>query len=155
MVTKPHRQELISRIVRERPIRSQHELRSALAANRVTVNQATLSRDMQEMGLIKGPGGYMFPPPSMAFAGASAHRDASVLEGMLRREMRWIDHSGNTVVLRTDAGHANALAVEIDRSRMDDVLGTLAGDDTIFVLTKQGRAAAKLARRLRDMASVS
>ena len=154
MVTKPHRQELISRIVRERPIRSQHDLRQALAANRVIVNQATLSRDLQEMGLIKGPGGYMFPPPSMTLSNVAGGRDASVLEGMLRREMRWIDHSGNTVVLRTDAGHANALAVEIDRSRMDDVLGTLAGDDTIFVLAKRGKAAARLARRLREMASV-
>ena len=125
MVTKPHRQELISRIVRERPIRSQHELRSALSANRVTVNQATLSRDLQEMGLIKGPGGYVFPPPSMAMVGG-ADRDVSVLEGMLRREMRWIDHSGNTVVLRTgdiDALDQHLAQHNVQRGRVEDMGG--------------------------------
>jgi transcriptional regulator of arginine metabolism len=149
MITKPHRHEMIARLVHERPIQSQHELREALASNRVSVNQATLSRDLQEMGVLKGPNGYMLPPASLA-----TDRGAASLANRLRRELRWIDYSGNTVVLRTDAGHANALAVEIDRSRMDEVLGTIAGDDTIFVLAKRGRPAAGLARTFRDMASL-
>ena len=147
MLTKPRRQDLIARLVHERPMQSQHDLLTALAAKSVRVNQATLSRDLQEMGVLKGPAGYVLPSQ----VGTSA--DEQSLAARLRRELKSIDHSGNTVVIRTDAGHANALAVEMDRARLEDVLGTIAGDDTIFVVVRRGRSAARLARRFRDMAS--
>lgn len=150
MVTKPRRQDLIARLVHERPIQSQQDLLEALAAKRVRVNQATLSRDLQEMGVLKGPTGYILPADT-----ASLDHGEQSLSSILRRELRSIEYSGNTMVLRTDAGHANALAVQIDRARLDDALGTIAGDDTIFVVVKRGRSAARLTRRFRDLASPS
>ena len=150
MVTKPRRRDLIAQLVHARPIQSQQELQEALAAKRVRVNQATLSRDLQDMGVLKGPAGYVLPTDP-----ATVDTSKQSLSNMLRRELRSIEYSGNTVVLRTDAGHANALAVELARSRLDDILGTIAGDDTIFGLIQRDRSAARLTRRLRDMASVS
>ena len=153
MLTKPRRHDLIARLVAERTIQSQHDLLTALATKRVQVNQATLSRDLQEMGVLKGPEGYLLPSQLGLPAQPSAARTEDALSARFRRELRSIEYSGNTVVMRTDAGHANALAVEIDRSRFEDVLGTIAGDDTIFILVRRGKSAARLTRRFREMAS--
>jgi transcriptional regulator of arginine metabolism len=78
--------------------------------------------------------------------------DDPTLQRMLRRELRAIEAAGNLVVIRTDAGHASALAVEFDRVRPRDVLGTIAGDDTIFLATRSGSAATRLVRRVRSRA---
>ena len=168
MATKAQRHERIARIIQEHTIWSQHELADRLARAGYAVTQATLSRDLTRMGVLKGPAGYVLP--EMAAVGASAmdhrrgatviaghaagagvneERDA-MLERALRRELRAIDAAGNLIVIRTDAGHANALAIEIDRIRMPDVLGTIAGDDTVFLALRSAAAAGRLARRFRS-----
>jgi transcriptional regulator of arginine metabolism len=149
MLTKPRRRELIARLVREQSIASQSELQERLAAKRIAVTQATLSRDLSALGVLKGPNGYQLPGDDHDSDG-----DATALRRALQRELRWVDYSGTTVMLRTETGHADALAVEIDRAHVDEVLGTIAGDDTIFVLVRRGRSAVRLAGRFRNLASL-
>jgi transcriptional regulator of arginine metabolism len=169
MITRPQRHERIARIIQEHTIWSQQELAERLAKAGFAVTQATLSRDLTRMGVLKGPAGYVLP--EMAAAGATAvnHRRGAMavaghaagagvneerdmlLERALRRELRAIDAAGNLIVIRTDAGHANALAVEIDRIRMPEVLGTIAGDDTVFLALRSAAAAGRIARRFRSV----
>jgi transcriptional regulator of arginine metabolism len=148
MLTKARRHAVIEQLVREHSIASQTELQQRLASKRIDVTQATLSRDLQVLGVLKGPQGYQLP------AEADVETDASTLKRTLQRELRWVDYSGETVMLRTDFGHANALAVELDRAHMPEILGTIAGDDTIFILVRRGRSARTLANRFRNLASL-
>ena len=148
--TKAQRREAIVRLVRERTIHSQEELQQELAAIRIRVTQATLSRDLRDLGMFKGPDGYV-----LREVAAGTPPAEEVLRRSLRRELRWIDYSANIVLLRTDAGHANALAVEIDRARLPEVLGTLAGDDTIFVIVKRAQSSNRFVKRLQAMASAA
>lgn len=146
MVTKALRHERIAGLVKDRPVKSQQELARLLGKAGVRVTQATLSRDLQELGVLKGPDGYILSD-SIQINGSSE----GVIEQTLRRELRAVDYSGNLVVLRTDAGHANALAVAIDRARLPEVLGTIAGDDTILVVVSRSHSASSFVKRLRSM----
>ncbi len=170
MATKAQRHERIARIIQEHTVWSQHELADRLARAGFAVTQATLSRDLTRMGVLKGPAGYVLPEMAATGAGAGAWTHAwgkggavagagvneerdLMLERTLRRELRAIDAAGNLIVIRTDAGHANALAVEIDRIRMPEILGTIAGDDTVFLALRSATAAGRLARRFRSVTS--
>jgi transcriptional regulator of arginine metabolism len=162
MINRPQRHERIARIIQEHAIWSQQELADRLAKAGFAVTQATLSRDLARMGVLKGPAGYVLPEMAAARAMPGPHRGGhaagagvieerdAMLERALRRELRAIDAAGNLIVIRTDAGHANALAVEIDRIRMPEVLGTIAGDDTVFLALRSAAAAGRLARRFRS-----
>lgn len=151
MVTKAQRHERIARLVQGQVIYSQQELQEMLAKAGIAVTQATLSRDLSSMGVLKGPGGYVLPSVNAAAAAAPGESAEALLQRTLRREMRGIDTGGNLVVIRTDVGHANVLAVELDRVHPSEVLGSIAGDDTIFLATRSSAAAAKLARRLKEL----
>lgn len=154
MITKAQRHERIARLVQGQVIYSQQELQELLAKSGIEVTQATLSRDMTSMGVLKGPGGYVLPGNGVAAATAAAapgDNAEALLRRTLRREMRGIDTGGSLVVIRTDVGHANVLAVELDRVHPREVLGSIAGDDTIFLATRSNAAAAKLARRLKEL----
>lgn len=151
MLTKSQRHERISRLVQSQVVYSQQELQDLLRKAGVDVTQATLSRDLAAMGVLKGPNGYVLPGSPAAVAAAPGDSTEALLQRTLRREMRGIDVGGNLVVIRTDVGHASVLAVELDRARPDEVLGTIAGDDTIFLATRGNMAAAKLARRLKNL----
>ncbi len=151
MVTKAQRHERIARLVQGQVIYSQQELQEMLAKAGIAVTQATLSRDLSSMGVLKGPGGYVLPGVNAAAAAAPGESAEALLQRTLRREMRGIDTGGSLVVIRTDVGHANVLAVELDRVHPSEVLGSIAGDDTIFLATRSSAAAAKLARRLKEL----
>jgi transcriptional regulator of arginine metabolism len=149
-VTKPQRLERIARLIHEHRIHSQQELQQRLAHAGVEVTQATLSRDLQQLGVLKGAAGYMFPAQASGTVAAVVETlDHPRLQHTLRRELRGVEAAGNLVIVRTAAGHANALAVEIDRARPPEVLGTIAGDDTIFLAVRSGGGAARLARKFR------
>lgn len=161
MALQAQRHERIARIIQEHTIWSQQELQQRLAKAGFEVTQATLSRDLTHMGVLKGPHGYILPatagtggPAEMALTGNGAEDEAdAMLQRTLRRELRAIDAAGNLVIVRTAAGHANALAVEIDRARPAEILGSIAGDDTIFLATRSDNAAMRLVRKFRSLTS--
>jgi len=144
---KAQRHAAILRLVREHSIPSQERLRSLLAHAGFDVTQATLSRDIHELGLVKQPvaGGmpaYAAPPDETV--------PAPTLTGFLHTLLLRSDGVGPLLVLRTPTGGASALAAALDREAWPEVLGTLAGDDTVLIVTRGPAARRKLARRLAD-----
>ena len=140
------RQRIIEQIAGQGVI-SQQELLDRLAADGIVTTQATLSRDLHELGVSKGPGGYVLPDTPGA-----PSVDGPSLDRALRRTLISVDRSAATVVLRTPPGHANGLALEIDRAQPEGVVGTIAGDDTVFVATASVSRARDLVRRFGTMA---
>jgi len=158
-MSKRARQNLIQTILREAQIASQEELRQALAARGVEVAQATLSRDLRELGVVKGAGGYLLPEATANghARGASANGAGgrSPLERAVREYLVAATSAGNLVVVRTGPGRAQPVALELDLAPPPGVLGTVAGDDTIFIATATPGASARLAARLGEMAGLS
>ena len=157
--TKSARQRKIVDLLESTPIRSQTELADRLAAAGVTVTQATLSRDLLDLDAVKvrTPDGalvYAVPaeggdrtPVAARGSSASGARLARLAVDLLVSA----DSSGNLVVLRTPPGAAQLLASALDKAELDDVLGTIAGDDTVLVIGR-GVDGTGLARRLLDLA---
>jgi transcriptional regulator of arginine metabolism len=150
--TKTARHARIVTLIRSRSIRAQTELADLLAAEGVPVTQATLSRDLEELGAVKvraadGPPAYMIPEDGHA-ALRPAHDAPARLQRLLRELLTSADHSGNLVVLRTPPGAAQYLASALDRSGLPDVVGTIAGDDTIVVIARETSPAASTAGRV-------
>jgi transcriptional regulator of arginine metabolism len=147
MTTKFDRQGAILRLVQDHPVSTQEELAEALRQEGLDAVQATISRDIAQLGLVKvrdqaGRLAYALP------GGADLDR-LSELTSALRRWAVSLDASGNLLVVHTPPGHANALAQAIDQARLPDVLGTIAGDDTITVIAREGVLGADLERELR------
>ncbi|MGV1010326.1 MAG: arginine repressor [Dermatophilaceae bacterium] len=146
------RQSRVSQLLREHPIRSQGELLERLAADGIDVTQATLSRDLVELGAGKVRRGgslvYAIPEPGEATRGEAT---SARLQRTVEELLVTADVSGNLVVLRTPPGAAQYLASAIDQSHLVDVLGTIAGDDTILVIATGTDSGARLARDLLAM----
>ena len=145
-VTKVARQRRIIDLVRRTPVRSQTELARLLAEDGLVVTQATLSRDLEELGATKvrtGDGGlvYSVDPDT---GRASGDRLAKVLADLLVSA----EPSANLVVLRTPPGGAHLLASALDRAQVEDVIGSVAGDDTVLLVTKRANGGAAVARQL-------
>ena len=142
--TKAFRHDRIAAALRRGAVRSQTELAALLAADGVAVTQATLSRDLVELGAVKvrdGEGGLVYALP--AEGGDRTPRPGPAQEVLDARLARWCEEllvsaeaSANLVVLRTPPGAAQFLASAIDHSTMPAVLGTLAGDDTVLVISR-------------------
>ncbi len=149
--TKVARLGLITELIRSQQVRSQPELSALLAAEGVAVTQATLSRDLEELGAAKlrgvdgGPGSYVIPEDGAPrpMSGGTSRLDRLLGELLLSHSA-----SGNLAVLRTPPGAAQFLASAIDRAALGDVVGTIAGDDTILVVAREGLSGAELAARL-------
>jgi transcriptional regulator of arginine metabolism len=139
---KGFRQAQILELVEREEVHSQQELRARLKKRGIETTQATLSRDIQELGLVKRAADGAYARPSQAAAPVASPADP------LRRQMsvllRGVERVDQMLVLRTDPGQAQALGIAIDRVRMREIAGTVAGDDTIFVLCR-GRSAAEAA----------
>lgn len=148
------RREEILRIVRETAVHSQDELLAALRTQGFTVTQPTLSRDLRELGLVKTPNGYVSPEslaPVAAFAPrVIEHR----FEQLIRDTVLSADAALNLVVLKTPVAAAQPLAVAIDSTDVEDAMGTIGGDDTIFVAFRTTEAAAAFARRVHEIAGL-
>ena len=141
------RQEIIVDLVRAGTVRSQAELQQLLRKRGIVVAQPTLSRDLRELGLAKTPRGYLAPQGAvMQFA------PAAMREEKLRRALRGFALSvvpaGSLVVVKTPPASAHPVARALDEAELAGVVGTIAGDDTVFVATPGERAARALARRL-------
>lgn len=163
--TKAGRHALIAQILARSAVRSQSELRAALAAHGVRTTQATLSRDLDELRAekVRGPGGeqvYALPAEGADPSDRDRGRGrTSEQEQIAARLQRWCaevlvtaDTTANQVVLRTPPGAAQLLASAIDHSVLPGVLGCIAGDDTVLVLTRDTAGAEALAHRLLDLA---
>jgi transcriptional regulator of arginine metabolism len=157
--TRAARHDRIVSILAARAVRSQAELADALEASGFSVTQATLSRDLDELGAVKlrSPDGglpiYVVPEDGSPLTARTADDDPPArLARLLGELLVSAEASANLVVLRTPPGASNFLASALDRARLPDVLGTIAGDDTILVVARDRRGGDKLARRLLDMA---
>ena len=141
------RQERIARILGSGTISSQKELVRRLRGERIRVSQATLSRDLHELGVIRGPGGYSLPG-DLREAVASSRRQS---EHILREFVRSVTAAGSLAVIKTEPGHAHTLGVAIDLARWDDVIGSIAGDDTVFVAAADRASAGRIVQRIRSL----
>ncbi len=147
--TRAARQARIVAILSSRSVHSQSELAAALATEGVETTQATLSRDLEELGAVKlrgadgGAGAYVVPEDGSPVRGVSGGTER--LSRLLGELLVSGDGSGNLAVLRTPPGAAHYLALAIDRAALPYVVGTIAGDDTILVVARDPMAGAELA----------
>jgi transcriptional regulator of arginine metabolism len=151
-VTPAARRARIVELIAARPVRSQADLLGLLEAEGVDTTQATLSRDLDELGAVKlrGPDGLAYVIPSDGRVDRPAEgtgRLARVLGEMLLSA----DGSGNLAVLRVPVGAAQYVAGVVDRAGLHEVVGTIAGDDTILVVAREPLTGAELAARLRTL----
>jgi transcriptional regulator of arginine metabolism len=160
--TKAARQALIARLIAREPMHSQADLLAALADEGVSITQATLSRDLVELraGKARGlDGTLVYTVPEPGAAGDGTRRGSVELAGAGRLARLCVEllvsaeASANLVVLRTPPGAAQFLASAIDQAAPSDVLGTIAGDDTVLVIARAPDGAPALARRFLELAS--
>ena len=134
MITKHARQQAILRLVRNHDVSTQTGLVNELGINGIAVNQSTVSRDIKDLGLVKAPradGGYCYSIPTNVVA--LTERSIRIL----REFVNSVDGSGSTAVVHTDSGNAHPVAEAIDRLDLDDVVGTIAGENTLFVILRE------------------
>ena len=154
VANKRERHATIRELIGARPVGSQEELRRLLLARGWDVTQSTLSRDLREMRVarVHDAGGVRY-----AIAGAGEDvvgAPVPALETLLPPLFSRVDGVGELVVLRTVPGGAQSIAVALDAEQMPDVLGTIAGDDTILIVCRSTAARERLVRRLASIASV-
>ena len=145
-MSKFDRQGAILRLVQQRELSTQTDVAAALRSEGFDAVQTTVSRDIAQLGLVKtrGSGGRLV----YALPGAADLDRLNELTSALRRWAITLDATGNLVVVKTPPGHASALARAIDTASLPDVIGTVAGDDTIFVAAREGLTGAELAEEL-------
>jgi transcriptional regulator of arginine metabolism len=153
-VSKVRRQQAISRLIQQHEVTNQPQLVELLAEEGIAATQATVSRDLDDLGAVKVrvPGGAtVYAVPEFA-----PERVAPL--DQLRRVMgEWVadvTHSSNLVVVRTPPGCAHVVASALDRSGLDGLLGTVAGDDTMMCVATEQVGGARLAAALRDLAGI-
>ena len=151
---KPQRQHRIARLLEEQAVNSQAQLVELLAADGVVATQATVSRDLEELGALK----VRIPGGTMAYAIPEHAKERSAPDDHLRRVMGEfvveVAHSGNLVIMRAPPGSAHVIASAIDRAGLPDVLGTVAGDDTLLLVVAEQADTAHLAAELSALAGL-
>ena len=147
MTTKFERQGMILRLVQQQPLSTQAEVADALHAVGIEAVQATVSRDIAQLGLrkVRNADGRLV----YALPGAADLDRLSELTAALRRWALSLTATGNLVVIQTPNGMASPLAEAIDLAHVGDVAGTIAGENTIFVAAREGLSGAELAEQLR------
>jgi transcriptional regulator of arginine metabolism len=155
MLGKPQRQHRILRILEQQPVSSQGQLVQLLEAEGVVATQATVSRDLEDLGAVKVriPGGtlaYAIPDYTRGDrAGSDDHLKRLMSEFVLE-----VAHSANIVVLRTPPGSAHVVGSALDRAGVPDILGNVAGDDTLFLVVKESVGGAAVAADLAALAGL-
>ena len=152
------RRDEILRIVRETPVHSQDELLAALRQHGFRVTQPTLSRDLRELGLVKTPNGYV-STESMVMAPVATFTPRASLEHrfeqLVQNTVISAEAAMNLVVIKTPVAAAQPLASALDATDVEDAMGTIGGDDTIFVAFRTPAAAAAFTRRVHEIAGLS
>ncbi|MGH9282580.1 MAG: arginine repressor [Acidimicrobiales bacterium] len=152
--SKTQRQHRLAGLLERHAVTSQAQLVELLAAEGVVATQATVSRDLDELGAVKVrvPGGEtVYAIPELA-------RNRLAPEDHLRRVLGdWVAevaHSGNIVVLRTPPGSAHVVGSALDRAGLEEIVGTVAGDDTVMVVATEQTGGAEVAKRLSALAGI-
>ena len=146
MISKRARQARILEIIRGYRVESQESLSALLREDGAEVAQTTISRDIRELGLVKVRGCYQAAaaPPAASSSGA--------LRSVFAQFITRTDAAGNIVVIRTSSGNAHSVCVALDAAEWPEVIGTIAGDDTIFVLARDPDECGKLLKRIGEVA---
>ncbi len=147
-MSKALRHQKILELVRAGGVLNQEQLRAGLLHHGHEVNQSTLSRDLRELGLVKGAKGYLLPTHDALSAAAPTRKLPTAVSSFLLSAIP----AQNLVVLKTAPGHAGALAVALDREPVVGILASVAGDDTVLVITPDSAAAGNVASTLLAMA---
>lgn len=152
MVMKARRQAMILEIVERKAITSQEQLRAQLRAEGIEATQATLSRDIRDLGLVKRAADGAYRVATAADAGLGDYEAA--FERAVEDYLKRAEAVEQLIVLRTDPGQAQSLAIAIDRARVPEVVGTIGGDDTILVICRSAEQAARLVGTLHKLAGL-
>ncbi len=149
---KDLRHNAIRELIAHAPVTNQDELRRKLRRQGFRVTQATLSRDIHELRLFKGPGGYSLPNGNANGAAVQIADDApATVQEMLDSFGVRVVHAMNQVIVRTVMGGAQPVAAALDRENWPEVAGTIAGDDTVLIICHDARRAVDVESRLRKI----
>ncbi len=157
-LTRSARQARIAELIGAQPVTSQTHLAALLAESGIEVTQATLSRDLEELGAVKlrgsdgAPASYVLPPENAPLRPAQSDAAPARLARLLGELLTSAEGSANLAVLRTPPGAAQFLASALDKVGLPDVLGTIAGDDTVLIVSRAPDGGPALAARFRALA---
>ena len=144
-MSKLTRQQLILQLIENGNVASQEDLRRALVLHGQKVTQATLSRDIHELGIVKTANGYARANDVNAEAALPA------AERLVREFVLSVREAQNQLVIKTSVGSAQPVAAALDAEGWEEMLGTIAGDDTILIICESNRDAERVAGRIREM----
>ncbi len=151
---KPQRQHRVAKLLEDQAVSSQAQLVELLAADGIVATQATVSRDLEELGAVK----VRIPGGATAYAVPEHAKEGRAPDDHLRRVMGEfvvdVAWSGNIVVLRSPPGSAHVVAAALDRAGLPHVLGTVAGDDTLIAICAEGTGGATVAAELANLAGL-
>lgn len=142
-MSKLSRHAAVRDVIATREVSSQEELRRLLFRRGHRVTQATLSRDIHDLGLVKTEEGYKVPQ------GEDAEVRLPSIERLIQEFVYDVKTARNLVVVKTSPGSAQPVSAAIDAEEWDEVVGTIGGDDTILAITSSASSADKLAQRIR------
>jgi transcriptional regulator of arginine metabolism len=151
-VSRRLREQAILDLIDAEPVSNQDAIVDRLRARGIEATQATVSRDIKRLGLVKTPaasGGYRYAAP--AVAPRSTQRGRRQLKSACEQFVTKVELGGSLLVLKTLNGRANAVAVALDEYRLDGIVGTIAGDDTILVIARNDRDRAKIKQLFDEM----
>ena len=148
---KGRRQALLLELIDGEALHTQEQLRRRLRQHGFDATQATISRDIAELGLVKRSGDGAYQRPGVETANPDAAQTA--LERATADFLRSVDRVEQLIVIRTGIGQAQPLAIAIDRARLPEVVGTIGGDDTILIVARSRKHAAALAKRFESYAA--
>jgi transcriptional regulator of arginine metabolism len=146
-MSKLARQQAILELLEGRPVSSQEELQKLLDKRGFKAGQATLSRDIRELGLVKSAHGYSLAGREVA----AAESDLPSVSRLVREFVTSVRAAENLLVTKTSTGSAQPVAAALDEENWPEAIGTIAGDDTILIVCQDRRAAGRLADRIQGM----
>ena len=152
-MTKPQRQQRISELLEREIISTAAQIVTRLQAEGIAATQATVTRDLQDLGTVKVRDLHGSRRIVIASTPAVSSAPVDHLRRMMGEWVGSVDNSGNLVVVRTPPGCAHVVASALDRSAIEGVLGSIAGDDTILVIADEARGGKALAQEFRQLAS--
>jgi transcriptional regulator of arginine metabolism len=151
-VSRRLREQAILDLIEAEPVSNQDTIADRLRERGIQATQATVSRDIKRLGLVKAPaaaGGYRYAAP--AVIPRSTQRGRRQLKAACEQFVTKIELGGSLLILKTLNGRANAVAVALDEYQVDGIVGTIAGDDTILVIARNDRDRAKIKKLFDEM----
>jgi len=147
-MTRLSRHGVILDLIKQGPVANQDDMRRELGKRGFRVTQATLSRDIHRLGLVKMPQGYTLPQNAAA---AAAQPAVYGVDRLFREFVREVREAQNLLVVKTAVGSAQPVAAALDGEQWPEVVGTIAGDDAILIVTPSNKSAQKLEQKIRGL----